>query len=147
MRTTPHHPPPGSLVAGAAWCLVLLAAGLEIIWAFALDQADGLARPAWLMAGIAIAIVSLIMLTVALRTLPLGSAYALWVGIGAIGVASTDALILSEPLTPTRAACLALIVAGVVGLTMTDTPSNSTRAVDGASKPRDTAHTHRSGEI
>lgn len=108
--------------AAAAWCLVLLAAGLEIIWALALTEADGLTRPGWAAAGMVIAIASLVMLTLALRTLPLGSAYTVWVGLGAVGVALAGVVLLDEPLTPLHAGFLGLIVAGVTGLTLTDTP-------------------------
>ncbi|MDG4795751.1 SMR family transporter [Micromonospora sp. WMMD1082] len=127
-------------VAMSAWCLVLFAAGLEIIWVLALNAADGLARPGWAVAGIAIAIASLVMLTRALRTLPLSSAYTVWVGTGAVGVALAGVFVLGEPLTPLRAACLALIVAGVIGLTLTDTPSNPAER-----EPGDRKH-HGTGE-
>lgn len=135
MSTTRRGRPATPRVAVAAWCLVLLAAGLEIIWALTLTEADGLTRPGWAVAGIATAIASLIMLTLALRTLPLGSAYTVWVGIGAVGVALAGALVLDEPLTPLRAACLVLIVAGVIGLALTDTPSNPANHVTGEREP------------
>lgn len=103
-----------------AWCLVVVAAGLEIIWALALTRSEGLTRPGWAVVGMAVATVSLVMLSRALRTLPLGSAYTAWVGLGAVGVALAGAFSLDEPLTLGHAICLTLIVTGVVGLTLTD---------------------------
>ncbi|HLR96706.1 MAG TPA: SMR family transporter [Jiangellaceae bacterium] len=140
MRTTGSRRPPTPRVTVAAWCLVLLAAGLEIIWALALTEADGLTHPGWAVAGIAIAIGSLIMLTVALRTLPLGSAYTVWVGLGAVGVALAGVLILSEPLTPLRATCLALVVAGVIGLTLTEKPRTLAQRHETGAQPHERAH-------
>ena len=81
-----------------------------------------------MITGITVAIASLIMLTLALRNLRLSSAYTAWVGMGAVGVALAGALVLEEPLTPLHLACLALIVAGVIGLTRNDTPHAPTRA-------------------
>lgn len=124
----------------------MLAAALEIMWALALTEADGLTRPGWAIAGIAIAIASLIMLTRALRTLPLGSAYTVWVGLGAVGVALAGVLILGEPLTPLRATCLALVVAGVVGLTLTDTPPNPAQPGHEADKQPHERDYRRAGE-
>ncbi|WP_147917759.1 DMT family transporter [Ruania zhangjianzhongii] len=114
-------------IAATAWGLVLLAAGLEIIWALALAESDGLARPGWAITAFVLAIVSLVSLTLALRNLRLSSAYPVWVGLGAVGVALAGTLALGEPLTPARIACLALIVAGVIGLTCTDAPSGRSR--------------------
>ncbi|EHR58963.1 DMT family transporter [Saccharomonospora cyanea] len=114
--------PQAPRVVVAAWSLVLAAAGLEIFWALALTASEGLRHAGWAVLGIAIAIASLIMLTRALRILPLGTAYTVWVGLGAVGVAAAGALVLDEPLTWPRAACLALIIGGVVGLARTDTP-------------------------
>lgn len=116
---------PGAAIV--AWGLVLLAAGLEVIWALVLTEAGGLDRPWWALGGIALAIISLVMLMLALPTLPLGSAYAVWVGTGAVGVVLAGVIILGEPLSFLRAGCLALIVAGVIGLTLTDTSSNAAR--------------------
>lgn len=126
---------PASRQTVVAWCLVLAAAGLEIVWALALTEADGLTRPGWAVAGFAVAIVSLTMLTLALRTLPLGSAYAVWVGLGAVGVALAGVLILGEELTLLRAGCLAMIVAGVIGLTLRDARTPARREV-GDPEPR-----------
>lgn len=120
--TAPRGAPPIRSALGA-WCLVLLAAGLEVVWALAIAAAGGLARPAWALAGFVVAIISLAMLTLALRTLPLGSAYAVWVGLGAVGVAIAGVALLGESVTPLQASCLALVVAGAIGLAVTDSPT------------------------
>lgn len=129
-------------VGAAAWCLVLLAAGLEIVWALALTKADGLRHPGWAATGITVAIISLVLLTLALRSLTLTSAYTVWVGVGAVGVALVGAGVLGEALTPLRAACLALVVAGVIGLTRTDAAARPART---SSQARDLG-IHQAGE-
>jgi quaternary ammonium compound-resistance protein SugE len=100
----------------SAW-LALLAAGLlEIAWAFGLKNSDGLTR-FWptTATGIAIAL-SFGLMAIALRSLPFGTAYAVWTGIGAIGSIIVGMLIYGESTDPVRILCLTLIVAGMVGL-------------------------------
>ena len=99
-----------------AW-LALLAAGLlEIAWAFGLKYSDGLTR-FWPTAGTAIAIaLSFALMAVALKSLPFGTAYVVWTGIGAVGSVVVGMLIYSEPADPVRLLYLTLIVAGMVGL-------------------------------
>ncbi|GAA1191773.1 DMT family transporter [Prauserella alba] len=99
-----------------AWTTLTVAGLLEIAWSLALAAADGLTRPWWAVAGIALAMISLGMLSCALRELPVGTAYAAWVGIGAVGVAVTGMLWLGDPASWQRLMCLGLIVAGVIGL-------------------------------
>ena len=95
----------------------LFIAGLfEIAWAIGLKYTDGFSR-LWPTVGTAAAmILSILFLEYALRTLPVGTAYAVWVGIGAVGTAMLGMLLLGESREPLRLACLALIVAGVIGL-------------------------------
>ena len=100
----------------AAWLLLLAAGLLEIVWAVALKQSDGFARLWPSVIGIAVAATSFILLTLALKTLPMGTAYAVWVGIGASGVALFGMVMLGEPATPARFGFLALIAIGVAGL-------------------------------
>jgi quaternary ammonium compound-resistance protein SugE len=97
--------------------LALLAAGLlEIAWALGLKYSDGLTR-FWPTAATVIAIVlSFGLMALALRSLPFGTAYAVWTGIGATGSIIVGMLIYSEPTDPVRIFCLTLIVAGMVGL-------------------------------
>ncbi len=100
----------------SAW-LALLAAGLlEVGWALGLKYSDGLTR-FWPTAGTVIAIVlSFGLMALALRSLPFGTAYAVWTGIGAVGSIIVGMLLYSEPTDPVRIICLTLIVAGMVGL-------------------------------
>ena len=103
-----------------AWIMLVGAGLLEVVWALALKQAGGFTR-FWPSAiGIASAVVSFVMLAAALRTLPVGTAYAVWVGIGALGVAVAGVLALGESASPARLAGLALILAGVVCLKLVE---------------------------
>ena len=97
--------------------LALFAAGLlEIAWAFGLKYSDGLTR-FWPTAATAAAIaLSFGLMAVALKSLPFGTAYAVWTGIGAVGSILVGMLVFSESADPVRLVCLTLIVAGMVGL-------------------------------
>ncbi|MFC5302204.1 quaternary ammonium compound efflux SMR transporter SugE [Azospira restricta] len=99
-----------------AW-LVLLVAGLcEIGWAVGLKYTDGFSR-LWPSLGTAVAMVaSVVLLGLSLKALPLGTAYAVWTGIGAVGTAILGIVLFNEPRDALRLACIALIVAGIVGL-------------------------------
>lgn len=99
-----------------AWIILLSAGLLEIVWAFALKYSEGFTR--WLpsILGISTAIISFILLTIALKSLPIGTAYAVWVGIGALGVAIFGIIVLGESTEPLRIISLLLIVMGVIGL-------------------------------
>lgn len=99
-----------------AW-LALFAAGLfEVGWAVGLKYAQGFTRPLPSLLTVAAMAVSLYLLGVALRHLPLGTAYAVWTGIGAVGTALLGMLLFAESREAARLACIALIVAGIVGL-------------------------------
>jgi quaternary ammonium compound-resistance protein SugE len=102
--------------AVSAW-LALLAAGLlEIGWALGLKYSDGLTR-FWPTAATVLAIVmSFALMAVALKSLPFGTAYAIWTGIGAAGSIVVGILLFRESADPIRILCLTLIVAGIVGL-------------------------------
>lgn len=101
-----------------AWMLLALAGALEIVWALALKQADGLTRLWPSLIGISVAMLSLVLLALALRHLPVGTAYAIWVGIGAFGVAVFGTLVLGESMSWAKLLFLALIGIGVAGLRM-----------------------------
>jgi quaternary ammonium compound-resistance protein SugE len=111
-----HEVAAGAGKAVSAW-LALFAAGLfEIAWAFGLKYSDGLTR-FWPTAATALAIaLSFGLMAVALRSLPFGTAYAVWTGIGAVGSILVGMLVYSESADPIRILCLSLIVAGMVGL-------------------------------
>jgi quaternary ammonium compound-resistance protein SugE len=99
-----------------AWLILLAAALLEVTWALALKEADGFTRAAPAALGIVTAIGSLALLVIALRDLPVGTAYAVWTGLGAIGVALAGIVLLGESASLPRLACLTLVFAGVAGL-------------------------------
>ena len=99
-----------------AWGILLLAGLFEVGWAVGLKYTDGFTR-LWPSVGTAAALVaSMALLGIALRTLPLGTAYAVWTGIGTIGTAILGIVLLGEPAGAMRLVCIALIVAGIVGL-------------------------------
>jgi len=102
--------------AGLSWTLLVVAGLLEVAFALGLKHASGLQRP-WAAAGTLAALLgSLALLSAALRQLPVGTAYAVWTGIGAAGTALLGILVLGEPATVARLACVGVIVCGVVGL-------------------------------
>jgi len=100
----------------SAWAALLAAGLLEVGWALGLKYSDGLTR-FWPTAATVVAIaLSFGLMALALRSLPFGTAYAVWTGIGAVGSILVGMLLYSEPTDPFRIVCLALIVAGMVGL-------------------------------
>lgn len=100
----------------SAW-LALFAAGLlEIAWAFGLKYSDGLTRFWPTVATLLAILFSFGLMAVALKSLPFGTAYAVWTGIGAVGSIIVGILVFSESADPVRMLCLTLIVAGMVGL-------------------------------
>lgn len=98
------------------WILLLLAGLFEVAWAIGLKYTEGFTR-LWptvgTLAGMAI---SFGLLAHVLRTLPVGTAYAIWTGIGAVGTALVGIVLLGESASPARLACIGLIAAGIVGL-------------------------------
>lgn len=99
-----------------AWLILILSGMLEAVWAASLAESKGLSRP-WPTALFAVSLAaSMAGLAYALRTIPVGTGYAVWVGIGAVGTALYGMLVLNEPVTAGRLICLVLIIGGVVGL-------------------------------
>ena len=99
-----------------AWFILFVAGLFEVGWAVGLKYAEGFTR-LWPSVGTAIALVlSMGLLGLSLRTLPLGTAYAVWTGIGTVGTAVLGIVLFREPATAARLACIGLIVAGIVGL-------------------------------
>jgi quaternary ammonium compound-resistance protein SugE len=103
------------------WALLLLAGLLEVLWAVLMKASDGFARHGLAALCIAIAWLSFFLLGFAAKTLPIGTAYAVWTGIGAAGVAVLGVVLFGEALTLVRVACIAFIVAGIVGLKLAGT--------------------------
>ncbi len=99
-----------------AWVYLLVAGGFEIVWATGLKYTDGLTR-LWPSVGTAVALaVSMVCLALAVRTIPIGTAYAIWTGIGAVGMAIVGILLFNEPRDMARVLFILLIIAGIAGL-------------------------------
>lgn len=101
-----------------AWILLVAAGLFEVGWAFGLKHTDGLTR-LWPTLWTAVALVaSMALLAFSLRALPLGTAYAVWVGIGAVGTAALGMLVMGDQVSAAKIAALGFIVVGVVGLNL-----------------------------
>jgi quaternary ammonium compound-resistance protein SugE len=102
-----------------AWTLLLIAGLLETGWAIGLKYSEGFTRP-WpsVLTGVAL-VASMVLLGLAVRELPIGTAYAVWVGIGAVGAAVLGVVLFGESLQPARAGFLALLIIAIVGLRWT----------------------------
>ncbi|MFC7521284.1 DMT family transporter [Xanthomonas populi] len=98
------------------WVSLLLAGLFEIGFAMGLKYSDGFTRPWPTVLTIGLAAISLWLLTQALKTIPLGTGYAIWTGIGAVGVTIAGIALFGDSASWSRLACIGLIVAGVVGL-------------------------------
>ncbi|RZJ18663.1 MAG: multidrug efflux SMR transporter [Brevundimonas sp.] len=99
-----------------AWIFLLLAGLFEIVWAFLIKASDGFSKPWATVGAIGFMIVSFGLLSMAMKTLPLGTAYAIWTGIGAVGAFIVGVMVMGEALTPLRVAGVVLIVSGLVVL-------------------------------
>lgn len=99
-----------------AWVFLFVAGLFEIGWAVGLKYTQGFTRLGPTLATAAALVVSMSLLGLALRTLPLGTAYAIWTGIGTIGTAVLGIVLFREPASAARLVCIALIVTGIVGL-------------------------------
>lgn len=109
-----------SPTANQAWLLLAVAGLLEIAWAVGMKFTDGFSRPLPSVLVLNVALASFVLLGLAMKALPVGTAYAVWVGIGAAGAALLGILLFGEPATLARIGCVLLIVAGVVGLKLVD---------------------------
>jgi quaternary ammonium compound-resistance protein SugE len=105
-----------------AWALLLVAGLLEIGWAVGIKSTEGFTRWGPSVAVLVTALLSFYLLALAMKTLPVGTAYAVWVGIGAAGAAVLGIALLGEALSLPRIASILLIVAGVVGLRLFSGP-------------------------
>ncbi|RBM28352.1 DMT family transporter [Vibrio tarriae] len=101
-----------------AWFILFLAGICEIAWAIGLKYSEGFSKPLASVATLSALVISFVLLGIALRTLPLGVAYGIWVGIGAVGTALAAAFLFGETLTLIKLISLFLIVAGISGLKM-----------------------------
>jgi quaternary ammonium compound-resistance protein SugE len=101
---------------GLAWLYLVVAGLLEIVWAIGLKYTEGFTRLLPSVITVAAMVTSVWFLALALRTIPVGTGYAVWTGIGAVGTAILGIVLLGEPATLARIACIGLIVAGIAGL-------------------------------
>jgi quaternary ammonium compound-resistance protein SugE len=108
-----------------AWIILIVAGLLEVAWAIGLKYTHGFTRLWPSVFTVAAIVVSMYLLSLAARTLPIGTAYAVWVGIGAAGAALLGAVILHEPMPPMRALFLGLLLVSIVGLKFTAAPAAS----------------------
>lgn len=98
------------------WTLLILAGMLEVVWAIGLKYADGFTKPLQTLITISAMAASFYALSIAIRTPPLGTAYAIWVGIGAVGAAVAGFILFDESVSMPKVLSLGLIVAGIAGL-------------------------------
>lgn len=103
-----------------AWVFLVVAGLLEIGWAIGLKASDGFRRPMVSLATVVGMLASFGLLSVAMKSLPVGTAYAVWTGIGAAGTALLGMLLFGEPRTAWRLGCIALVVAGIIGLRLAE---------------------------
>lgn len=108
-----------------AWVVLVVAGLLEVGWAVGLKYAEGFTRLWPSVATVVALAASMGLLAFALRTLPIGTAYAVWTGIGTVGTAILGIVLFREPATAMRLVCIGLIVAGIVGLKLVSASSPS----------------------
>ncbi len=99
-----------------AWIILLIAGVLEVVWAIGLKYTHGFSRLVPSVITIAAMVISMLLLAHAMKTLPAGTAYAVWTGIGAVGAAILGIVLLGEPANLPRILSLCLIVIGILGL-------------------------------
>jgi len=121
--TTPHQTTPSDPTwrmkerdNHMAWTLLCIAGIVEIAFAFAMKRSEGFTRLIPAMFTVVTGLSSVFLLSISLRTLPVGTAYAVWTGIGAAGTAILGIALLGESAAPIRVLCIVLILAGVIGL-------------------------------
>jgi quaternary ammonium compound-resistance protein SugE len=102
------------------WLILFLAGLFEVVWAVGLKYTEGFTKLTPSLVTLAAMGASFYLLSVALRTLPLGAAYAVWVGIGALGTAIAGIMLFHEAVTPLKLVSLMLVIAGIVGLKLSN---------------------------
>lgn len=99
-----------------AWILLVISGLLDVAWALSMKQAQGYTRPGWSVLSLVLLGAFVYLLGLTLRVLPVGTAYAVWTGIGAVGTVALGIVLFDEPLTAVRIGSIALVVTGIVGL-------------------------------
>lgn len=116
---------PVTLTPNLAWILLVVAGLLEIVWSISMKASHGFTKHHFTAITIIAAWLSFGLLGLALRQLPVGTAYAVWTGIGAVGAAVLGIVIFGESLSAARIGCIALIVCGILGLKLLGGESTS----------------------
>ena len=98
------------------WFILFVAGLFEIGWAIGLKYTEGFTRPLPTLLTVVSMVISVVLLGIALKELPVGTGYAVWTGIGTVGTAILGMVLLGDPATGVRLACIGLILAGIVGL-------------------------------
>lgn len=107
---------PSISTAASAWVILLIAGLLEIVWASSMKASEGFTRHWYTGVTLVAAWLSFWLLGVAMKSLPLGTAYAVWTGVGAVGAAILGMVFFKEPATVARILCIVAIVGGIIGL-------------------------------
>jgi quaternary ammonium compound-resistance protein SugE len=102
-----------------AWVILIVAGALEIVWAIGLKYTDGFTRLLPSVITVVALAASMLLISIAVRTIPIGTAYPVWVGIGAAGAAVLGMILFGEPRTAARLFFLGLLIVGIVGLQAT----------------------------
>lgn len=102
-----------------AWVMLIIAGLLEVCWAVGLKYTEGFTKPLPTVLTVAAIIASMVLLSTAARSLPIGTAYAVWVGIGALGAAILGMVLFHEPVSALRVFFLAMLLTSIIGLKLT----------------------------
>jgi quaternary ammonium compound-resistance protein SugE len=108
--------------SGRAWTMLMLASAFEVGYALSVGGSQAFTVLSWSVAALLFFLLTLYFLSAALRTIDVGIGYAVWAGIGSVGAAATGTVLLDQPLTLMQAFWLAVIIAGVVWLKLSDSP-------------------------
>jgi quaternary ammonium compound-resistance protein SugE len=101
---------------GLAWLLLLLSGALDVAWAISMKYAEGYTRLGWSALSLALLAAFVYLLGRTIEVLPVGTAYAVWTGVGAVGTAALGILLFHEPVNAVRLGSIALVIVGIVGL-------------------------------
>jgi quaternary ammonium compound-resistance protein SugE len=99
-----------------AWTMLMAAGVLDVAWAISMKYADGYTKLGWSLVSVILLAGFVFLLGRSLQVLPVGTAYAVWTGIGAVGTVLMGVMLFSESLDPVRIGCIALVVVGIIGL-------------------------------
>lgn len=102
-----------------AWICLVASGIVDVAWALAMKKAEGFTNPLWSAVSLVLLAVFVYLLTKALQVLPVGTAYAVWTGVGAAGTVIAGIIFFSEPASPLRMVFIVTVVAGIVGLKVT----------------------------